>query len=150
MSTEAIQDKLPYVIDEQVGKLITIGFEDGASGALKQGDEVMLKTTGEVDKRGTGADFPIGVVGVEVNDESEVQVYTHFMATKVCYNAEGSAINAGNYLVPNGITNANGYPEYVLPQIMGLAVVTHVAIEPAGIAETVKVGVLFTPIFLPM
>lgn len=106
--TGSIQDKAPQVFMDLEYGSINVSFVNDSGAALTQGQEVVFKAAGTIDKRSTGAQFPLGVVvtGAEDGERAVVNVLASYTAE---VEAAGTLV-AGDFVYPNGNKNSVGRP----------------------------------------
>ena len=112
MSTGTIQPPSIVVLPDIRHDALQLGFTNDSGGDLTQGMQVTLKADGTVDKLDAGTEKPLGIVIVGAVDGERVTVRTFFTAT-VKGIIKGGNIDAGVYVVPNGVTESDGRPQYI-------------------------------------
>jgi hypothetical protein len=99
---------------ESYGVFLTL--IDGTSGGsvLAIGQKVKISANNTVVKCSAGTDFSIGVVTNTDNGDgsNKVTVHANIMRDSKAV-AIGGTLNAGAFVVPNGVMNADGIPQYV-------------------------------------
>lgn len=144
--TGTIDNAAPQVITDLKHDALQLGFTNDSGAALSEGQEVILKTAGTVDKRSSGTTRPIGVVIKGGANAARVTVRTCFTAVLNGI-AKGGTINAGTFVKPNGTLNADGKPQYVAAVAgdYSLAIV----VKGGAVDSEIKIAILDAPVLLP-
>lgn len=140
MSTGTIQNAALQVIGNMKHDALQYTFTNSQGAALAKGDEVYLHTDGSVKLRNAGTQRPLGVVVVGGDDGERVTVRTYFTVEMDVINNSGGDVDAGDLLVPEGVKDADGRPQYVAAVATNL--VCAVALVPASDGTVVRVGIL--------
>lgn len=104
---------LSIVADHEESSL-DLGFTNGSGAALVEGQEVYIKSDGNVAKRTTGTQVPLGIVKVGAADGARVVVRTNFMARVECVAGSGG-LTTGGEAIPTGVVDGNGRYTYIAP-----------------------------------
>lgn len=137
--TETIQSAAYQTVLNKIDG-INMDFTNDSGARLEEGQEVILKTTGKVDKRTTGAQIAIGVVYRAGDNQKKVGVRTYFVQTQRAQ-AKSSALNAGALVYQNGSLNSTTkYPEVVLATTGNIC--TMIVYYPGAENAEVRVGIL--------
>ena len=133
----------------------TLTLTNGSGAALKQGQEVFISGNMAVNKRSTGAQFPVGIVTVGGDDAQPIAVFTCFQRT-VRAVAKGGTLSAGTFVKPNGTYNSVGLPEYVAATEPTLSngtttsvlgdYVSGIVISGGNVDTEIQIGIFRTPI----
>lgn len=110
--TGTIQSAAPQVITDITNDALQVSFVNTSGGALVSGQEVTIKTNGEVDKRDAGTELPHGIVivGGANNARVTVRLFGQAIINAIIKLA---GANAGALVKPNGTIDATGVPQYV-------------------------------------
>jgi len=142
MSTGTVQSAPFDAIINQVGDgYLQIGFTNDSGGALVEGQEVIIKSNGKLDKRDADGEFPIGIVykggangarvGVKVRAGAQLNVVI-----------KGGAATPGQFVRNNGNVDATtGLAEVVASPVNAYS--GFIVIE--GAAQDGVAKVLFLP-----
>lgn len=141
--TGSIESEAPQVVTDWKSDALQFGFTNDSGVELKQGREVILKTTGLLDKRSAGSEIPLGVVVIGGIDGARCTVRTGFTAA-IKAKAIGGTLNAGTYVVPNGNVDSDGIPEYIAAVAKDYA--TGYVIKGGAANASIKVGILDTAV----
>lgn len=144
--TGTVDTVAPQVITDLKSDALQLGFTNGSGAALTEGQEVILKTDGTVNKRAAGTSKPIGIVIKGGADAARVTVRTCFGAV-VNGIAKGGTINPGTYVVPNGNKNADSKSEYVAAASGDYALA--IVIKGGAVNAEIKIAILDAPVNLP-
>ena len=144
--TGTIDNAAPQVITDLKHDALQLGFTNDSGAALSEGQEVILKTAGTVDKRSSGTTKPIGIVIKGGANAARVTVRTCFTAVLNGI-AKGGTINAGTYVKPNGTLASDGKPQYVAAASgdYSLAIV----VKGGVVDSEIKIAILDSPVLLP-
>lgn len=140
MSTGTIQNAALQVIGNMKHDALQYTFTNSQGAALAKGDEVYLHTDGSVKLRTSGAQRPLGVVIVGADDGERVTVRTFFTMEMDVINNTAGTVNAGDLLIPEGVKDAEGRPQYIAGVATNLACA--VALTTVADGSVVRVGIL--------
>jgi hypothetical protein len=112
MPTGSIQDPSLTVSKYYEPHSLDLTLRNGSGGDLVHGQEVFLSANNSVNKRATGAQYPIGVVKVGGKNGDNVTIATSFQRDMLAL-ASG-AIAVGDPVRPTGVLDAAGRPTYVV------------------------------------
>jgi len=118
---------------------LQMSFTNSDTVALTQGQEVILHTDGTIKKRSAGTEKPLGIIIVPADATKRATVRTNFQA-EINGIAKGGTINAGEFVVPNGNKDADGYPEYVAAAAGDF--VNAQVIKGGAVDSFIKIGIL--------
>ena len=144
--TGTIDNAAPQVITDLKHDALQLGFTNDSGAALSEGQEVILKTAGTVDKRSSGTTRPIGVVIKGGANAARVTVRTCFTAVLNGI-AKGGTINAGTFVKPNGTLNADGKPQYVAAVAWDYSLA--IVVKGGAVDSEIKIAILDAPVLLP-
>lgn len=111
MSTGTVQAAENNVIRDLVSDALQLGFTNDSGGDLSEGQEVIFKTNGKLDKRDAGTELPVGIVVKGGANGEKVTIRT-FATAVIMGVATGGAIEEGTPVKPNG-SLTSGVPQYV-------------------------------------
>jgi len=118
---------------------IQLPVVNGSGEDLVNGQEVIMKSDGTLDKRDAGTEFPIGVVAVGGKDGDRVTIHANFSAI-IHASAKGAAHNPGAEVVPDG-TLTEGRVNYIAATA-GDFVSGLVLTDAASTGDAIRVGIL--------
>lgn len=144
--TGTVTNAAAQVITDLKSDSLQLGFTNDSGAALTEGQEVILKTTGLVDKRSSGTTKPLGIVikGGANGERVTVRVFCTAVVNAI---ATGSTLNAGVYVKPNGTKNSDNYPQYVAVASGDYAV--GYVIKGGTATSVIKVGIMDSPVLIP-
>jgi len=140
MSTGTIQDPAVQVIQNLRHDALQHGFTNSEGAALSKGDEVYLDTDGSVKLRDAATQVPIGVVVVGAADGERVTVRDFFTMELNVVNGGAGAINPGQFVVPLGTKDSDGYPEYDAAAAGNYSCA--IVINGGAAGESMRIGIL--------
>lgn len=121
---------------------VQLSLNQGGVTALKEGQEVYVSASGQVQARTLGTQFPIGTVVVGKGIGPQVTVSTIFNRDLNGV-AGGAAVAAGAFVKQDATLGANNEPVYVAAAAGDY--VLGVALTAANAAGAIRVGVLRSP-----
>lgn len=146
MSTGTIQSKAPQVITDLEMDGLQTGFTNASGGELTEGQEITLKTTGTVDKRTSGSEYPLGIVVVGAKDGERLTARINAKAIMNCI-ANGGTLQPGDFVIPTGTKNADNLPLY--KKAVSDDIASAVVIKGATAGNAIKVAVLHGVVIIP-
>ncbi len=133
-------------LSRQIEKfMVYLTFLNGSGAELKAGQEVFISANMTVNKRTTGAQFPIGVVSIGGADAENVTVACCIQRSLKAH-AKGGTLAAGVFVKPNGTYNADGTPEYIAAAPALGDYVSAIVLSGGAVDTTLELGILRTPI----
>ena len=147
MSTGSIQSAAVVIMTDMRHDALQFTFVNDSGGELTDGQELILKTDGTIDKRDAGTEIPFGVVMIGAANGAKVTARTFFTVT-VKAKAIGGAINSGVFMKPNGNKDSTtNIPEYIAAVSGDYSV--GLVINGAAENGELLIGILDGPVLLP-
>lgn len=142
--TGTVMDKAAQTIKNMNSDCLQVSFVNDSGGILYEGQEVILKTTGLIDKRTTGVQKPLGIVVVGGADGKDITVRVYCLMI-LRAKAIGGTLNAGTFVKQNGnISTTTGAVEVVAAAEGDI--VSHYVLKGGAANAEITVGVLYSPL----
>lgn len=143
-NSSTIQPANPSIRKQLIKELIAQTLLNGESvNTLTEGQEVYISGNSTVKARSSGSQYPIGVVKVGAVAGEKLSVVINAQCD-VAGIAIGGTLNAGQFVKPNGVKDANDLPQYVAAHDGEYAM--GIVLEGGAVNSQIKVLVLFAPV----